>query len=481
MLDISGYTSDRDLSSITVIEPACGEGAFVIEIISRLYESARRFHFDPKETARRNLVCFDIDGNKIQKCIHTIVSSGFDVGHSLFRQEDFLLAAAPPVDLIIGNPPYVRHEQIPEEQKEKYKKLFPTFRHRADLYIPFYEKSLQLLKSDGKHCFICSNRWLKNQYGYGLRNSISSSFNLRTIVNLERINPFEEDVIAYPAISLIVKETAYSTFEYADIGDINTFRDNNFPSKQYVMPHSGDWSDTFNIVSNRLELSSIEDMGFKVGIGVATGADKIFIGCNLPDLIERELLLPILTSKDVRHNKLNWSGNYLFNPFDDNGHVIDISRYPKAQAYMESHRKKLQERHVSKKNPANWYRTIDRIYKDLLPMPKILLPDISANDQILIDKGQYYPHHNMYYITGNGINQLKILGAVLMSDFIVNQLSQLANSMNGGYSRWQSQYVRKLKLPDIHSIKPSHSEKLISYYDAKNRKGINSLVNRIVG
>lgn len=481
MLDISGYTSDRDLSSVTVIEPSSGEGAFVIEIISRLYESAQRFHFNSREALRRNISCFDIDKDKIDKCIRNIETQGFEIDKSIFRSEDFLLAEVAPADLIIGNPPYVRHEQIPEEQKSQYKRLFSTFKHRADLYIPFYEKSLQLLKPGGKHCFICSNRWLKNQYGYGLRNIISSSFNLRKIVNLEKVNPFEEDVIAYPAISLIAKEAAASGFEYSDIEDIADFQNNGFESKEYTMPHNGDWSDTFNVVSNHLELSSIEDMGFKVGIGVATGADKVFIGRDLIDLIEGELLLPILTSKDIKNNNLNWSGNYLFNPFNEDGSIIDLSKYPKAQAYLDLHKEQLQGRHVSKKNPSNWYRTIDRVYKNLLTQPKILLPDISANNQILIDKGQYYPHHNLYYITGGNMGELKILSAILMSDFIVNQLSQLANNMNGGYPRWQSQYVRKLKLPNIESIEPSYSEQLISYYDSRNRGAINTIVNRIVG
>jgi hypothetical protein len=222
-------------------------------------------------------------------------------------------------------------------------------------------------------------------------------------------------------------------------------------------------------------------MGFKVGIGVATGADKVFIGRDLIDHIEGELLIPILTSKDVKNNCLNWSGNYLFNPFDDDGQMIDLSLYPKAKVYLQSHREQLQGRHVSKKNPSNWYRTIDRVYKDLLSQPKILLPDISANDQILIDQGQYYPHHNLYYITGGDMGHLKILSAILMSDFTVGQLSRLANNMNGGYPRWQSQYVRKLRLPDIRSIEPSYSKRLVSYYDSKNRNGINALVNRIVG
>ncbi|WP_301709802.1 hypothetical protein, partial [uncultured Duncaniella sp.] len=111
---------------------------------------------------------------------------------------------------------------------------------------------------------------------------------------------------------------------------------------------------------------------------------------------------------------------------------------------------------------------------------KILLPDISANNQILIDAGHFYPHHNLYYITGGDIDNLKILSAFLMSDFIVSQLSRLSNNMNGGYPRWQSQYIKKLKVPNIYDINESDSKMLISFYDAKNLPGINSIVNKII-
>ncbi len=482
MLDLSEYTSDRDLSSTIVIEPSCGEGEFVLEIISRLSQSAEKYKFNLNQAINNCLICFDIDETKIEKCIRKIYAfdSTIRLGGNIFRHEDFLLADVKKADLIIGNPPYVRQEQIPECKKEVYRRLFLTFRHRADLYIPFFEKSLSLLRPNGKHCFICSNRWLKNQYGYNLRDMISSSFDLQAIVNLEKVNPFQEEVIAYPAISLIVNKPAGDYFKYSDIENLNSLALLDELEDERKMPHNGDWSNTFNIVTGHLKLTSIEELGFKIGIGVATGADKIFIGKELIGSVEEELLLPILTSKDIRNNELKWSGNYLFNPFDENGNIIDLSMYPKAYAYMELHKEKLRSRHMSKKNPSSWYRTIDKIYKRLLSQPKILLPDISANNQIMIDIGHFYPHHNLYYITGGDIDKLKILSAFLMSDFIVSQLSRLANNMNGGYPRWQSQYIKKLKVPDIYAIDAANSQSLISFYDAKNLQGINSIVNQMI-
>lgn len=483
MLDMVAYTPNRDLSNIIVIEPACGEGAFVVEIIKRLSLSAEKFGFNLNDAINRCLTCFDIDFQKIQQCKKkvSLQHNTIKFADSIFRCEDFLLAEnVVKADLVIGNPPYIRHEQIPSDQKEKYKSKYQTFKYRSDLYIPFFEKSLNLLKPSGKHCFICSNRWLKNQYGYGLRNMISSSFNLEKIINLERANPFQEDVIAYPAISLITNKYAGEYFEYVDIEQISDLSKNSNNVEKYKTPVNGDWSDTFNILKSRLRLTSIESLGFHVGIGVATGADKIFIGKHLADEVEEDVLIPIVTSRDVKDNSLQWNGNFLLNPFDEEGNIIDLAQFPKAYSYMINHKKKLQQRHISQRNPSYWFRTIDKVNKSLVAQPKILLPDISANNYILIDSGYFYPHHNLYYITGNSISQLKILSAILMSDFIIDQLSRIANNMNGGYPRWQSQYVRKLKVPDIRILDIDYSRQLISYYDSKDIKGINAIVNKVI-
>ncbi|MCB9298850.1 MAG: Eco57I restriction-modification methylase domain-containing protein [Lewinellaceae bacterium] len=93
------------------------------------------------------------------------------MGKKIVKQADFLDTQPGKFDIVIGNPPYVRHEQIPEPRKSLYKRKFSTFRHRSDLYIPFYEHALKLLNFEGKLCFICSNRWLRNQYGGTLSGS----------------------------------------------------------------------------------------------------------------------------------------------------------------------------------------------------------------------------------------------------------------------------------------------------------------------
>jgi hypothetical protein len=218
------------------------------------------------------------------------------------------------------------------------------------------------------------------------------------------------------------------------------------------------------------------NQGFKIGIGVATGLDKVFIRNDFQQHIENELLLPILISKDLKGNELNWSGNFVLNPYQENGDLIDLEIYPKAKKYLITHQDALQKRHVSQKNPEKWYKTIDRINPELTYRDKIILPDMSGNSHIFIDRGQYYPHHNLYYVTGKSYENLVLLSAVLMSDFVKSQLLELGNKMNGGYPRWQSQNIKKLKVPIISAIPKDSARRLADAYNRKDISEINKLV-----
>lgn len=159
---------------------------------------------------------------------------------------------------------------------------------------------------------------------------------------------------------------------------------------------------------------------------------------------------------------------------------MKLSEYPRLSAYLLKNEQAVKQRYVARRNPENWYRTIDRIYPDLVKKPKLLLADIRKRQVIALDEGSYYPHHNIYYITHKNINCLKILGSLLMSSFVLRQLRGVSVTMRGGFSRWQSQNLRKLKIPLIQSIEPHVKEQLIACFEKKDLKGIDPLVEPLV-
>lgn len=293
---------------------------------------------------------------------------------------------------------------------------------------------------------------------------------------MEGANAFKEEVLAYPAITLILNKQNQSKVKYADIKDISTL--DTIECRILSAPTDDDWSKMFN--TDNQELKLIEEQGFKIGIGVATGADKIFIDKKLKEEIEAELLLPAINARDLSGDNMDWSGRYLLNPYDKNGRLIKLDNYPKAKAYLERHKEQLASRHKARKTPSKWYATIDMISPTLKNKDKILLPDISGNTFVFIDEGRYYPMHNIYYITGKESHQLKILAALLTSDFVRQQLSNLTNHMNGGYARWQSQYLRQLRIPNIDNIPCDLAKALLESYNNKNISKINFYTEKII-
>lgn len=480
MLDIVGYSSDKDLRSTSILEPACGEGEFVVEIVKRLLTSSKKYGFDLVDAFSRNVFAYDIDDAKVTSCRYRVAQLYPSLPlESNIRQSDFLSADIGSFDMVVGNPPYVRYEQIPSELIQSYKRQFHTFHYRSDLYILFFEKSLKHLKPQGHHCFICSNRWLKNEYGKKLRGWIARSFKLESIISLEKASDvFQEDVLAYPAITLITNALPDSSFTFSELTSITESGGAN--ERSLPVPVSSDWSTVFNHIQGSDTLSTIEDMGFSIGVGAATGADSIFIADDLPRKVEKELLLPSINAKDLANNHLQWSGRYLLNPYKPNGSLIDLDDYPLAAKYLSAHRETLAQRHIAKKYPGKWYKTIDRIIPALKSSPKILLPDISGNQYIFVDNGAYYPQHNLYYITGGSLRQLQLLSAMLMTDYVKNQLLNITNCMHGGYPRWQGQYLRKLLMPNINDIESNLADALLDAYQRFDLPALNATMGKIL-
>lgn len=480
MLDLLKYTSDRNLSDVRILEPSCGNGEFLLEITSRLEDSSIKFGFDFNIAFHKSVLACDIDKSKVTECVHRLKDS-FPVLHDVeecILCEDFLLSEHGFFDVIVGNPPYIRYEEIPIIKRNIYKKKFNTFHYRTDIYVLFFEKTLLMLKTNGLHCFICANRWMKNQYGKKLRQMIASEIKIHRIIDMEQADAFHEKVLAYPAITLLENATPGITFCFGKALSITDL--DNMCLTTLKVPYNDDWSRIFSQDETFCNMIPIEKQGFKIGIGIATGADSVFVSQTLYDIVEHELLMPALSARNLSGDTFLWDGRYLLNPYQKDGKLIQLENYPLAKAYFESHRERLSNRHKALKNPSKWYATIDSIKPHLLTETKILLPDISGNSFVFIDKGEFYPQHNLYYITGNSERSLQILAAFLMSDAIKSQLNKMANHMNGGYPRWQSQYLRKLLIPNISEMRSDDKNAIITAYVNRDFLTINKITNRII-
>jgi hypothetical protein len=205
---------------------------------------------------------------------------------------------------------------------------------------------------------------------------------------------------------------------------------------------------------------TLEEAGCKVGIGVATGADKVYIGQMDALDVEDDRKLPLAMTRDIVTGRVQWRGYGVVNPFTDEGPLVDLADYPRLKRYLQRHKPLIASRHVAKKTPLGWYRTIDRITPSLAKRPKLLIPDIKGQAQVVFEDGALYPHHNLYFVVSDTW-ELRALQGVLLSRLTQLFITTYSTKMRGGFLRFQAQYLRRIRLPLWETVSISLRERLM--------------------
>ncbi|MCF7668253.1 MAG: Eco57I restriction-modification methylase domain-containing protein [Verrucomicrobia bacterium] len=477
ILDLLGYKAGKPLYEFRILEPAFGGGDFLLHIIDRLFESLVINGITPSfETLKKCICAVELHRETFQQtklkalkrlCQFLPNDIAQRLTETWLTQGDFLLEPfKADFDFVVGNPPYVRQELIPAPLLSEYKMRYLTLYDRADLYIPFFERSLSLLNSTGALGFICSDRWMKNRYGGPLRSFVSRDYHLAVYVDMVGTAAFTEEVTAYPAITIFNRsgnkptatvhrpEISRSVFnnivdaiEQDDPGIGRNFFKPAMVQREGMEPwilESGDQIDLLRRIE--ANFPSIESVGCQIGIGVATGADKCFIAPFASLDVEDDRKLRLATTKDILSGEVKWRGLGVINPFADDGRLVDLQKYPRLRSYLEARKQAIAGRHCAKRAPERWYRTIDRIWPELAARPKLLIPDIKGEAHIVYESGELYPHHNLYFITSDEWD-LRALQAILLSSLTRLFIATYSTQMRGGYLRFQSQYLRRLRLP----------------------------------
>lgn len=494
ILDLAGYKEDQPLHHKKILEPSFGGGDFLLPIVGRLLRAwqAAKSKGNIVDELAGALRGVELHRKTFlatrQAVIDYIIQAGISplfatsLADNWLVQADFLLS--PPdgfFDFVVGNPPYVRQELIPSPLLAEYRNRYPTMYDRADLYIPFIERSLLMLAKKGCLGFICADRWMKNRYGGPLRKLVAERFHLKIYIDMVGTAAFHSDVVAYPAITIINQGKQGSTrvahrpaIDRASLASLASELTSKRLQKQTVgvireladitngaEPWLLEAADQMALI-RRLErqFPTIEDATCKVGIGVATGADKAFIGDFDALDVEPDRKLPLVTTQDIISGEVKWRGLGVVNPFTDDGPLVDLRRYPRLKRYLEKHRDIIAGRHCAKKNPSNWYRTIDRITPSTAQKEKLLIPDIKGKAHIVYEAGELYPHHNLYYVT-SGDWDIRALQAVLLSEITRLFVATYSTKMHGGFLRFQAQYLRRLRLPYWDDVPQTLREELV--------------------
>ena len=233
----------RLLGEFTILDPACGDGAFLLGALRFLSEKVETFPSSQKRLLLRSIVDsihgIDIDKKALKACQKRLekASEGFLgipadfsqrvlLGNSLIQTDENAqqifqesLRKKHPVDwhrvypwvmrdagfdVIVSNPPFLGIKAMDLELKDYIRSRYRTVHQQFDILIPFIELGLSLLRPGGRLGYVISNKILAADYGLPLRKTLVNNFVIEQMVDLSNINVFE-DAATYPHILIIRK------------------------------------------------------------------------------------------------------------------------------------------------------------------------------------------------------------------------------------------------------------------------------------
>lgn len=461
-------TLPQNLLSIRLLEPAAGHGAFLLPLISRLVKACRdqnrsddslrpvvrAYEVDPAVAATLRVRC------QKELCRHGVKpAKAKDIARSWIRSGDFL-EAKPRIRFthIVGNPPYIRWDSIPEERRTAYRKRFTSFKQRADLYVAFIEQALRYLDIQGQLAFLCPGTWTRNTYGAVVRKVLTTEGHLRAIIDLSDVDSFEKRTDSYPHLFVFQKGVAGETELFSVVKKRRLSRSGKKVSRRFEAssaPLLLSRADSLEatIVRAREKFPRLDAADCFVRVGSATGCNEVFLGKSADLPVEPDRLLPFVNARSIRDGRVGWSGTSIINVFDDEGRIITLAEFPRLRAYLEQHRKALKGR-AKAQNSQIWWRSIDALHPTWYRSRKLLIVDISSTPVIGLDSAGYCAGSGVYQIKSSSwpLRELQVLlSAGILGLFVAGLSSGAAN----GFHRFQRAQIGAIPIPRWQTLNPS--------------------------
>lgn len=406
--------------------------------------------------------------------------------HADFFDPEWMFGFQSGFDIVIGNPPYVRHESI-KDDKPRFKPHYATHNGTADLYVYFYERSFQLLNPHGCLSFITSNKWFRAKYGTALREYMVTHTELRQIIDFGDEAVF--DALAYPTIVIATKrdkaiplsdvknevavlnwDSSNENYRVSDFPDV-------FAAERFDVPQRDLKRDGWQLEppTKRQLLARIRKAGQPLGeyckgrfyYGIKTGLNEAFVitreqrdSLIAQDANSADVIKPFLRGRDVKRWNVESQDLWLIFipwhfPLHEDSSITGPSEkaetafregYPAIYRHLLSFKAEL-----SARNPAEtgvryeWYalqRWASSYWREF-ETGKIVYPDIYLHQSFSWDIGKYYLANTCYFIPTSE----KWLTALLNSAAVEWFYEQIANRIQGGYLRAFSDRMQAVPIP----------------------------------
>ena len=432
-------------------------------------------------------------------------------------------------DLIIGNPPYIQLQKDNSYLGNLYEKEnYKTFDKMGDIYALFYEKSKELVKSNGFVCLITSNKWMRAGYGKVLRNFLVEHTNTKTLIDLGA-NIFDSATVD---TNILIYQNSNTQQKFIDsyildvkLKDIEkeALHGLFIQKKKPIQPFKKNES---WVIIDKLE-KKVKEQIEKVGIplkkwnvsinyGIKTGYNDAFIidskkreeilracegfseddfkGKKIKSLSKteygrtKELIKPVLRGRDIKKYEYNWEDLWIIGTFPSL--KLDINLYPSLKTYLESFGKKIHqtgetyidyngmEQSTRKKTLNQWFETQDQIayYKEF-EKEKIVWGNINFNSNFeYIEKEMFILAPSNILTTAH--SNIKYIISQMNSKVFNWYFSKLIGITLGGAFEWKKQYVENIPIPQISKEKMKSFEILVDYIQYIKEKKLEPLLSK---
>ncbi len=407
-------------------------------------------------------------------------------------------------DCIIGNPPYIRQEQIKDIKPLLQKQYQDFYNSTADIYTYFFALSYHLLKEKGFNAFITSNKYARAKYGAKLRELLLKKTTIVSYMELNALKVFESAAVDTSIMNFIKqtpsKESRFNYYEPTpdDKNDLKSAR--SLPMKQNALSTESFIFANATLLDLRGKMERVgtplKDWGIQIYRGILTGANEAFIiptekrdeilnACKTQEERERTeaLIKPILRGKDIKRYSYEWAHLWvIFIPWhfpntdsqksmEENEQDFSI-HYPIIYAHLLSHKDKLLKRNKDETGKRYEWYCLQRwaaSYLQDFEKEKIVYGEIVQEPRFYLDNGEcglgyFYAEATSFILTGEHLRYLLGMLHSKLITFAFKTFYAGGGLGESGY-RYKKAFIERLPIPKITPQNQELADKITALVD----------------
>ncbi|ELC3933692.1 Eco57I restriction-modification methylase domain-containing protein [Campylobacter jejuni] len=396
-------------------------------------------------------------------------------------------------DLIIGNPPYIRQEEI-KELKNTLSKNYKVYKGTADIYTYFYELGFNVLKENGILSFITSNKYTRAGYGEALREFLLKNTCILKYIDLNGIKVFDSATVDTSILSFEKIKIKENTFKYLSLNnellknydfEISAIKEFLNISQNSLSKESFAFNDeSTNALKTKIEKlgTPLKDWhGLNINYGIKTGLNEAFIittekkdeilaNCKDEDEKERtaKLIRKMLRGRDIKRYRYEWAGLWVINTHNGykskNGEkveAINIEHYPSLKKHFDEFYPQLEKRSDKGLTP---YNLRNCAYIEEFEKEKIVWNPVSGEYLFSYIKEHIFFNNSLFMMTLD-VFSLKYILAFMNSNCYKWLITLKTKIQTGSYAYGAKDKIERLPIPKINSKNEKLANELINLVD----------------